>query len=61
MLLKNKYATTRYRWNTVLVRRLIDQCYLLFCGKFDEYFNGKVNTLHEMFYILYIIIHQNKL
>lgn len=61
MLLKNKYATTRYGQNTVLIRRLIDQRYLLFCGKFNEYFNGKVNTLYGIFYILYITIHQNKL
>lgn len=53
MLLKNKYATARYRRNVVLVHRLIDQCYLLFCGKFNEYFNGKVSTLYELFYILY--------
>lgn len=57
MLLKNKYATARYKRNAILVRRLIDQCYLLFCGKFNEYFNGKVSTLHEIFHILHITIY----
>lgn len=55
MLLKNKYATACYKWNAILVHKLIDQCYLLFCGKFNKYFNGKASTLHERYFIFYIL------